>query len=92
MENIEWFKVEFGFYLSGYEVKYKFFEEGDFGSLNQVEFNKEERGGEIDFWGSGHVGIHFVNYLNGDVLMNSFLEPHDVLQKKHAFEVLKGIL
>lgn len=42
MRDIEWFKKQIVSKLSGYEFEYKFFEEGDFGSLNQVEFNSEK--------------------------------------------------
>lgn len=92
MENINWFRVEFEPHLSGYETKYRFYEKGDFGTLNQVEFNKDDRGGEVDFWSSGHIGIHFVNYRNAEALLIAFLEPKDALRRKHAFEALRDLL
>ena len=49
MENINWFRVEFEPHLSGYETKDRFYEKGDFGTLNQVEFNKDDRGAKSIF-------------------------------------------
>nr|WP_157247369.1 hypothetical protein [Pedobacter panaciterrae] len=48
--NIDWFKEEIAPVLLGYEITYSYFEDGDFDSLNQVEFNSPKLGGNIDFW------------------------------------------
>ena len=44
-QNIEWFKQELAPKFKDYEVEYRYYEKGDFGSLNQVEFNSLEKGG-----------------------------------------------
>ena len=92
MTNIDWFKVEMASLLIDYEVEYKFFENGDYGSLNQIEFNKEEKGGGVDFWSSGWLAIHFVDYIKGEVLLNVFLEPHQKEEKVRAFKKLQEFL
>lgn len=92
MKNLEWFKKEFIFYLKGFEIKYKFYERGDFGSLDQVEFNSYKQGGEIDFWSTGCLGIHFVDYEKGVELMNVLLMPNQEVEKEIAFQQLKELL
>jgi hypothetical protein len=92
MKNVVWFKEEMEPYLKTFEIKYKFFEKGDFGELNQVEFNSKEKGGEIDFWSSGWLGIHFVDYIKGEELLNVFLEPQQEEEKENAFKRLQELL
>lgn len=92
MIDFVWFNKEMTSYLKGYEVKYKYFEEGDFGSLNQVEFNSKKRGGEVDFWSTGWLRIHLVDYVNGNELMNIFLEPNQKEEKEKAFNKLSHFL
>jgi len=89
MKNIEWFKVKIAPRLNGYEIKYKFFEEGDFGALNLIEFNSQEMGGEIDFWSTGWLGIHLVDYIGEVELLNILIEP---LQNERKEESLKRLL
>lgn len=92
MINLNWFKEKMEPFLKGYEIKYKFFEKGDFGSLNQVEFNTEKNGGEIDFWSTGWLSIHFVDYVKGEEQINDFLEPHQEEEKENAFKKLQALL
>ena len=92
MKDINWFKREFEPYLKGYEVEYRFFEEGDFGELNQVEFNSKEKGGEIDFWSLGWLNVHFVNYSNGEELLNVLLKPEQSKEKDEILIQLKTLL
>jgi len=74
--GLDWFQTVVTPKLdAAYEVRYRHYDEGDFGSLDQVEFNSPDRGGEIDFWSSGWLGIHCVDYRNGDVLVNVMLAP-----------------
>jgi hypothetical protein len=76
MKKIEWFKGQLAGAFRNYELKYKSFSEGDFGALDQVEFNTEKRGGIIDFWSMRWLGIFLYNYVEEKVLLNTFLEPH----------------
>lgn len=88
-KDIEWFKSTVVPRLENYEVKYKSFEKGDFGSLSQIEFNSELMGGTIDFWSLGWLGIHLVDYKNGVELLNVLLEPDQNSEKENAFEELQ---
>lgn len=92
MKDFDWFKSEFEVYLEKYDVEYRFFEEGDFGSLHQVEFNTKERGGEIDFWSLGWLNIHFVDYKEGKELINILLKPHQKTEKEIFFKKLQELL
>ncbi len=91
-KNIDWFKKSIAPNLEGYEILYKFFENGDFGSLNQVEFNSEKMGGVIDFWSTGWLGIHLIDYLKEDELLNVFFEPNQNSEKEKAWEDLQDFL
>jgi hypothetical protein len=88
MRDINWFQKEIEPCLKGYEIKYKFFEKGDFGSLNQAEFNSKKIGGNIDFWGLGWLGIFIWNYETEEQLLNVLLEPHQKREKEEAFRKL----
>jgi len=77
-KDIEYFKKNLTSKLIGYELNYKFFEEGDLGSLNQVEFNSSKIAGNIDFWGQGWVGVFVWDYEEDEQLLNVLIEPdHD---------------
>jgi hypothetical protein len=92
MKDFDWFKSEFEPYLKEYDVEYRFFKEGDLGDLNQVEFNSKERGGEIDFWSLGWLNVHFVNYANGEELLNVLLKPEQSKEKDEVLNKLKELL
>lgn len=90
--NAEWFKNEFSRILDGYKLEHKFFLEGDFGSLNQIEFNSKEIGGNVDFWGLGWIGFFVWDYEREEELLNVLLEPHQENEKVEAFKKLKELL
>lgn len=92
IKDIGWFKKVVAPVLKDYEINYKFFEEGDFGSLNQVEFNSEKIGGNIDFWGLGWLGIFVWDYQKEEQLFNVLLEPHQEKNKEKALEELQRLL
>ena len=89
--NINWFKNEFiPLMKSGYKLEYSFFEKGDFGNLERVEFEGNGKGGTIDFWSLGWLSIHMVNYNEQTELLNILLEPHQ--EKESAFKKLQELL
>jgi len=90
IHDIESFKSELAPLLNEYELKYRFFEEGDFGSLNQVEFNSSKIGGNIDFWGLGWLGIFVWDYRKEEELLNVLLMPDE--GKEIAINKLKLLL
>lgn len=90
--NIEWFKSELAPQLTAYELEYKYFGEGDFGSLNQVEFNSNKIGGNIDFWGLGWLGVFVWDYQKEEALINILIKPDHEEEKKLAIDELKKAL
>jgi hypothetical protein len=92
MKDVRWFKENFELLLAGYDIEYRYYENGDFGNLDQVEFNSDVKGGEIDFWSSGWLGIHLVNYSSGNELQNIFLNPEQTAEQEVALAELKKML
>jgi len=92
IKDINWFKDKLAPKLQGYELGYRFFDEGDFGSLSQVEFNSKKIGGAIDFWGLGWLGIFVWHNEKEEELLNVLLEPHQDMEKEEAFKQLEELL
>jgi len=92
IKDIEWFKKVLTPILNNYEIKYRSYEEGDFGSLNQVIFESPKKGGGIDFWGLGWLGIDVYDYEKNEQLLNILLEPHQELEKEKTFDNLQELL
>lgn len=91
-KNIQWFKDEIEPLLTNFEIKYKFFPEGDFGALNQVEFNSAKINGVVDFWSLNWLSVFVWDCRKEEEILNVFLEPNQNLEKEAAFEKLKNIL
>lgn len=92
-KDITWFKDGIEPKMKGFKIEYKYWEEGDFGSLNQIEFNSKKIGGEIDFWGLGFLGIFLWDYETDKEIMNVLLEKHQEKEQKSAFKkLLKHLL
>ncbi|GAB4162335.1 MAG: hypothetical protein Tsb0033_21150 [Winogradskyella sp.] len=90
--NFESFKTEFKGIMSFYRVKHTFFENGEFGDLNRIEFEYLEKCGTIDFWELGWVEIHIINYDDEKEIFHILLEPNQEIEMERAFEILKNIL
>jgi hypothetical protein len=76
----------------GYEIEHKKFLNGDFGDLERFEFNNAELGGGVDFWSSGWLGIHLVDYATEEELMNFLLEPQEEDAQKERLRELLSLL
>lgn len=92
MKNITWFKENIIPYLEGFEIEFKFYENGDFGDLNQVELNSSEKGGEIEFWSTGWLGIHLVDYIEGEEILDVLLRPDQYEEKENVGKRLQELL
>jgi hypothetical protein len=88
--NIDWFKSELAPKLEGYKLEYKFFNEGDLGPLNQVEFNSKEIDGNIDFLGLDWLGIFVLDYQKEEELLNQLIKPDQEEERKAAINKLKA--
>lgn len=94
MSDINWFKKNIApkLFAKGYDVQYKFFEEGDFGSLNQVIFNSPQKGGGIDFWGNGWLGVEIYDYPKNISLVNVLLDDTQDKEKEDVYKILQQLL
>jgi hypothetical protein len=92
MKDIAWFKETAEPQLKGYEIKYSYYEKGDFGSLNQAEFNSKKIGGNVDFWGLGWLGVFVWNYETDKQLINVLVEAGKEVEKEKALMELLQIL
>jgi len=92
VRKIEWFKKEVLPILAEYDVTFRYFEDGDFGSLSQFDFNSIELGGNVDFWGLNWLGIFLWSYKEERVLLNVLLDPDQELSKEQAFKDFLALL
>ena len=90
--DLTWFKTYVAPKMIGYELEYRFWNNGDFGSLNQVQFNSEKMGGAIDLWSQGWTGIHLVDYSADVELLNILLSPTQESAKTESFSKLLEFL
>lgn len=92
LKDVNWFKKCIAPDLVGYDITYRFFEEGDFGSLNQVGINSAKKAAEIDFWSEGILAIHIWDYVNNKDLLNVFCKPDEIEEQDEMLEKLKEVL
>lgn len=92
VKNLIWFKNNLESKLLSFELQHKYFEEGDFGTLNQIEFNSLKIGGNIDFWSLGWIGIFIWDYQKEKELFNVLLNPEQTIEIDNAFIQLEKLL
>jgi hypothetical protein len=92
LKDIDWFKSKVIPHIKGYDIKYKFFTEGDFGSLNQIELDSKKIGGNIDLWGLGWLGVFLWNYETEEQIMNILIAPSQKQEREEAIILLLEIL
>lgn len=60
------------------EIKFISEKNGDFGDLEGVQFNSDEKGGYIYFWSSGYISFQIVDYINGkEIVKDTLIEVKD---------------
>jgi len=91
-KDIEWFKKDVEPILTGFKCEYSFFENGDFGDLNRVEFEGNGKGGNIDFWEKNWLEIHLYDYNKDKELIHVLLEPSQKEEKEKALNKLQSNL
>lgn len=91
-KNINWFKLEIAPQLSNYEIRYRYFEEGDFGSLNEVQVVNKNIGAVIDFWGIGWIGFFVWSKREKIDLLNIVLTNDDMQNSDNVVAQLISIM
>lgn len=76
-EKQEIFKREILPLLSKYEVIYRNYQNGDLGDLEQIIVESKNKGGGIDFWSSGWLGIELYDYKNEKEMISVLLETEE---------------
>ncbi len=92
IKDIEWFKQVIAPTIKGYEIKYRFYENGDFGPLNQVILDSPKKSGGIDFWGLGWLGVDLFDYERDEQLINILLTPNQKQEQDDALKHLQELL
>ncbi len=90
--DLSWFKKSLAPKLNDFKLEYRYFDEGDFGSLNQVLFNSSKLGGEVEFWSRNFLRIHLWDYEKDIELMNILIHPHQKEEKQKVFEELQNFV
>lgn len=90
--NIDFFKTQIAPRLTGYELQYSFYSNGDFGDLDRVEFEKEDKLGTVDFWSQGWMSLDVYSSALDTQLINLLLSPDESEEQKKAMQKLIQIL
>ena len=90
--DVTWFNSVVASCLHGFALNYRYFEQGDFGALHQVEFNSAHKGGCFDFWGMDWLGIYLVDYGQERELFNRLLTDAEEHEKQHAIDTFLALL
>ncbi len=77
---------------SDFEVQERFYEHGDFGSLRQINFDTQNIGGNVDFWGKDWLGVFVYNYKEEKELLNVLIEANHNEDKQKALDTLEELL
>jgi hypothetical protein len=90
--DINWVRETLIPSMKEYRFDYKYFEQGDFGSLSQFNFESSKFGGNIDFWGLGWLGILIWDFQKEEEVINVLLESHEESEINKAWERLIATL
>lgn len=90
--DVSWFKTVLAPKLQRFSVEYRFFKDGDHGSLDQVIFESSRFGGEIGFWSEGWITFFIWDYENEKELLNLHLAPEEIDEKEKALNEFYEIL
>lgn len=89
---LDWFKENISSQLKDSELKFSFFEKGEFGDLNRVEFEYEGKGGTVDFWEKDWVEVHLYDYGDDKELIHVLLDPSQESEREEILMQLKNLL
>jgi len=78
--DYRWFERVVSPKLGSFATKHQHVENGDFGSLDQVEFESETVAGEVEFWDSGWVRLTVVDMVQQEWKQRVLLRPEQMDQ------------
>ena len=90
--TLAWFRTEIEPQLSGFSLTYSYFREGDFGTLERVEFESEGLMGGFEFWSQQWLGIHVIDPVTVEEHLNLMLGPDQEPEKDQAVTAFLALL
>ncbi|WP_072166393.1 hypothetical protein [Erwinia sp. Leaf53] len=90
--NISHFKSDIAPKLGSYILTYSSYPNGDFGSLERVEFSGNNLIGTLDFWSQGWLDINVYDCQQDEGLINRYYKPENIVEQEEALRSLCKIL
>lgn len=90
--NISYFKSDIAPKLKNYNFTYSSHPNGDFGSLERVEFSGNNLIGTLDFWSQGWLDINVYDCQRNEGLINRYYKPENIVEQKEALRSLYKVL
>ena len=90
--TLAWFRQEIEPRLAGFSLAYRSFGEGDFGSLERVEFESKALMGSFEFWSHGWLDVQVIEPVTVEERLHVFLGPDQEAEKTHAVAAFLALL
>jgi hypothetical protein len=90
--NITWFRNGIEEAFSDYTVTHRYFPESDFGTLDQVGFESDKKGGQIDFYSNDVLHIHIFDYTLDKEIFVILLGPDQEIEKLEAIKKMLKLI
>lgn len=90
--TLTWFKDELAPHLAGFALAYRSCGQGDFGTLERVEFESDALLGTLDFWSHEWLDVHVIERASVEERLNLFLGPNQEADKAQAIAALLALL
>lgn len=90
--DMSYFKDNIAPQLSNYKLTYSSYPSGDFGSLERVLIEGNNKIAGVDIWSKGWLDIDIYDLLLDKQVMNILLEPIEIQRQNDAIKQFLGIL
>ena len=90
--NITWFRNDIEESFADYTVTHRYFPESDFGALDQVIFENDKKGGQIDFYASHVLHISIFDYELDKEIFVTLLGPDEQIEKMEAIKKMLKLI
>jgi hypothetical protein len=90
--DVKWFKSQIEPLLTGYNIRYSSFKNGDFGDLDRIEFEYGNIGWCLDFWSKDCFGCQIFNFKLEESLRDVLLLDNEYLEKLKFLKELEVLI
>jgi len=90
--DMNYFKQKIAPKLGNYKLTYCSYPSGDFGSLERVNIENQNKMAGIDIWSQGWLDIDIYDLVLDKQVMNILLPPTAIQEKEDAIVKCLGIL